>query len=374
MTINFKLSFLAFTLTFTFINNFAHASIDCPWLKLKGQDLLHFIYSDNTNRDLSAVQVQEDLACLKILFENKYVAQDSHPEINLVGRLNKLSQSATPMKSSQLLDLIYNLHQGIPDLHLGYQVNGIYKRHSGEAKKDVSISENLDTEKIYDRGTFVYFKPAEILMPQLTDSQKSFIELVKKNDRDLVIDLRDARGGGGPFAEDLAQNIFTASQKIPQSKKLQVISGLSYIGLAVTTRIIYKDQVKDFYEAVEIMVKDKNISDLVSFKIQETSTNRIGQRTTPYKSKIILLIDGTCASECETIVELLSKHPNVSLIGQNTAGALHFSNAISFTLPHSGIWVRIPSLTQVLENDAVEGVGYPPSIETDYIDLNKLVF
>lgn len=368
MKLTFKVSFLVFT----FAGFFAHADIECPWLKLKGQDLLHFSYSDDVNRDLTSIQIQEDLACLKILFENRYVGQDSHPEINLVGRLNKLSLAATPMKSTQLLDLIYNLHQGVPDVHLGYQVNGLNKRYSGEAKKEVAISETLDSEKIYDRGTFVYFKPAEILMPQLTDPQKSFVELIKKNDRNLVIDLRDVRGGGGPFPEELAENIFSTAQKIPQSKKLQVASGLSYIGLAVTTRIIYKDQIKDFFESVESMVKDKNIGDLISFRIEETLTDRVGQRSRPYQSKILLLIDGTCASQCETIVEVLSTHPNVSLVGQNTMGALHFANAISFTLPNSGIWVKIPSQTQVLENDAIEGVGYSPTVVSDFIDLNKL--
>jgi hypothetical protein len=47
---------------------------------------------------------------------------------------------------------------------------------------------------------------------------------------------------------------------------------------------------------------------------------------------------------------------------------------MSFTLPNSGIWVRIPTLTQILENDAVEGIGYAPSVISDFIDLNKLVF
>jgi len=81
-------------------------------------------------------------------------------------------------------------------VHLGYQVNGVTKRYLGEAKIDVGISENLESEKIYDRGSFVYFKPSKILMPQLTDSQKSFIELIKKDDRNLVIDFNRSRGNG----------------------------------------------------------------------------------------------------------------------------------------------------------------------------------
>ncbi len=87
MKLTFKLSFLVFT----FAGFFAHADTECPWLKLKGQDLLHFTYSDDVNRDLTSIQIQEDLACLKILFENRYVGQDSHPEIKLIDRLNRLT-------------------------------------------------------------------------------------------------------------------------------------------------------------------------------------------------------------------------------------------------------------------------------------------
>lgn len=352
------------------------ANTQCPWQKLKGRDLIQFSYSDSSNNELSTLEVQEDLACLKILFENRYVGQDENPEINLIERLNQLSLQAVPMKSSQLIDLIYNLHNGIPDVHLGYQVYGISKRYRGPNKKQVQLNENLENEKIYNRKSFIYFKPAPILDPELTKAQSDLIEIVKNTDQNLVLDLRETNGGGGSFAEKMAENIFTPNQKIPQTKKRQVTSYLNYIGHAVTARISYPDNssVKKSYDSVKALIENMNFQDLIPYTIHEETTTHKGQRLNSFKSKVFLLIDGTCASECETIVELLSAHPQVKLVGQNTDGALHFSNAVSFTLPHSGIWAQIPGQHHSYENNAVEGVGYSPSLITDFVELDKLPF
>ncbi|MBK9324764.1 MAG: hypothetical protein IPM97_17765 [Bdellovibrionaceae bacterium] len=83
-------------------------------------------------------------------------------------------------------------------------------------------------------------------MPELTAPQKELIGLIKSGDKNLVLDLRETHGGGGPFAEELASNLFTSNQKIPNTKRLQVKSGLAYIGLSLTTRIVYGEQEKYF--------------------------------------------------------------------------------------------------------------------------------
>lgn len=154
------------------------AEIKCPWENRSGLEMMQFDYSDDKNPQLTTAQIQEDLACLKILFQNKYVAQDDYPNINLIGRLEGLSQSASAMKSSQLADLIFNLHQGMPDVHLSYQVNGISKHCVSPAGQQVNLNENLDSEKVYNRDGYIYFKPAEILMPELTSAQKELIGLL----------------------------------------------------------------------------------------------------------------------------------------------------------------------------------------------------
>lgn len=355
-----------------FVASLASAEIKCPWANRSGLEMMQFDYSDDKNPQLTEAEIQEDLACLKILFQNKYVAQDDYPSISLTGRLQALSQNTPAMKSSQLIDLIYNLHQGMPDVHLAYQVNGSTKKYISPAGQQVDLNEKLDSEKVYNRDGYIYFKPAEILMPELTTSQKELIGLIKSGDKNLVLDLRETHGGGGSFPEELASNLFTPNQKIPNTKRLQVKSGLAYIGLSLTTRIVYGEQGKAFYESIKEYVKDKKFSELVPFTIEEQLESFQGKRPSEYKSKIFLLIDTDCASECETIVEKLTAHPNVVAVGANTRGALHYSNAVSFLLPNSGIWVRLPSLRHAYENGAPEGVGYAPKIRTNFINLDNL--
>jgi C-terminal processing protease CtpA/Prc len=111
---------------------------------------------------------------------------------------------------------------------------------------------------------------------------------------------------------------------------------------------------------------------MIHFVIEEKRNDYPGVRLTEYKSKIFLLIDQDCGSNCEVIVEKLTAHPKVTTVGANTIGALHYGNPITYVLPNSGILVYLPTRREVLENDAVEGIGYIPNIKTNYVDLNAL--
>lgn len=355
------------------IYSFAIAEdLNCPWEKLSGNDLLHFSYTDTDNKDLNFVQIKQDLNCLKILFKNYYVGQEHYTGKGLIKRLDQLASQNLNMKSSELVDKIFGLHQDMLDIHLSYQVAGITKRFLPSNPQQVTLSETLEAEKIYDRPKYVYFMPGERLYPNLTEAETNFINLIKTNDKNLVIDLRNSRGGANTLAEELAVNLFTADQHIPSSKKKQALSGIIQIGICKTAYIVYGDQVKDYCDQIKKQYGNLEFSDLVKFNFQESNDMWVGKRKSPYQSKIYLLIDSDCASSCETIIEKLSRHPNALMIGANTGGALHFSNAISYTLPNSGIWVKIPSLLHIPENDAPEGIGYSPQIKTNYINLEKL--
>jgi C-terminal processing protease CtpA/Prc len=105
----------------------------------------------------------------------------------------------------------------------------------------------------------------------------------------------------------------------------------------------------------------------IPYTLNRYTQNFEGKRETKFKSKIVLLIDSGCASSCETIVEKLSAHSYAILVGQNTMGALHFSNAVTFMLPNSDIITKVPTLFHKYEFDATEGEGYSPTIRLDFI-------
>ncbi|MEF3317096.1 hypothetical protein P0Q09_08445, partial [Campylobacter jejuni] len=67
--------------------------------------------------------------------------------------------------------------------------------------------------------------------------------------------------------------------------------------------------VERYEEMVLPLLKGKTISEILPFTFVTEESSLVGERQSRYTSDILLLIDGFCASACETIVEKLSWHP-----------------------------------------------------------------
>lgn len=346
----------------------AQINTSCPWsmgssLKLsKEKDKKVYLNAD---------QVKEDLECLKLLIESHYVAKNHYPENVIPLRIKQMISASQSIYNTDLIEKIFKLHENIYDLHLGYNLLGSDFQFESTSKKLVKLKPELESERVYEIKDYVYFKPGD-LYGELTAAQDNFIQFVHDHDKNLVLDLRQNGGGDDIFAFRLAEALFTPSQKIPQAKTTQVTSHLTNIGLCNAINLLgyrgYEEYCRSTYQSINGLSFD----DVIQFGNEEEIEQKTGTRKSPFNSKIILIIDSGCASSCETIVEKLSAHPRARVIGQNTAGALHFSNPIMFQLPHSGILVRIPTLLHSYENDAPEGVGYTPDEKMDYIQLDNL--
>jgi hypothetical protein len=347
-------------------------SADCPWSRMSGLAMMEFSYDDNFDAFLTAQQVREDLECLKIVLANSYALRLQYPENLILERLTNAIAGAAPTNSKMLSDKIFALHAGWPDLHLSYQVGGgRSNRFETQNPVNVAISEELEPEKIYERATYTYYKPGDLL-PTLTQPQADFISYIKNNDANVVLDLRGNGGGDNTFGQALLDSLFTANQHIPQSQKSQVVGPLTFIGFCNTLRISYEVEGVHFCNQIKEMVSGLSFPELVSTSVEVEKIEYQGKRNEAYLSNIFVLIDSGCASACETIVEKIAAHPRATLVGAHTAGALHFSNPLSLKLPNSGIWIKIPTRFESFENDAPEGVGYAPAIETNFIDLDRM--
>lgn len=344
---------------------------ECPWVKQTGNDLLNALHPSDKIVNLSQSQVKEDLSCLKIILSQYYAYHITYPENQIVARLENALINPQPVSNVDLLNQIFSFHEGFSDLHVSYQAAGMQKRFETQNPVAVKLSEDLIDDQIYERDQYTYFKPGKLL-PSLTAGQSSFIKYISKDDRPLVIDLRGNRGGDNTFAFALIDVLFTKDQHVPGSIVTQVSGAIPYIGLCVSTSIIYGDEVKDFCNQVKEQFGSLQFSQLLSKKLEVEKRQFLGKREALYLSPIILITDSLCTSACETIVEKLSAHPNVKTIGAHTGGALHFGNAMSFLLPNSGIWLAIPSRAEVYENQAAEGIGYLPNVESNYVDLDTL--
>lgn len=270
---------------------------------------------------------------------------------------------------------MFSFHEGFADLHLSYQVAGQRRRFKIQDPVRVTLSEDLEAERLYVRSDFTYFKPAFPLPPTLSQKQLEFVEYIQQNDRPLVVDLRGNGGGDNVFAEKLSNWLFTPDQLIPKSEVTQKEGPLQLIGFCNTIKRVFHDDASSTESCDEALRKFEDFAflDLIKTTFTTTTQSYVGMRATPFQSQVILITDSGCASGCETIVEKLSAHPKVKIIGGHTAGALHYSNAMSLILPNSGIWIAIPTRREKFEKDAPEGYGYSPNVAIDHIDLETIL-
>lgn len=356
------------------VGQIAFASGACPWTQWGASQFRNFNYDQSKFVTLTADQVQQDLNCLSLVLYTQYSLRGSYPAA-ILPKVSKAIIEAEAMTNVELLDRIFTFHEGYVDTHLSYQVAGQSRRFKTKDPMQVTLSEDLEAEKLHVRSNFTYFKPGFPLPPSLSKGQSEFIEYIRQNDRPLVIDLRGNSGGDNVFAENLSNWLFTSDQPIPNSEVTQKKSPLQLIGHCNTVKVIFHDDVRSTEACNEAFekIKDLAFSDLVKTNFTTAIQSYVGLRSTPFQSQVILIIDSGCASACETIVEKLSAHPKVKIIGAHTYGALHYSNAMSLILPNSGIWISIPTRREKLEKDAPEGYGYSPNLVIDHIELENIL-
>ncbi len=361
-------------LCFVTISAAVSASVTCPWSK---PDDLLLIDSARSlpEKKLSKNHVLQDLDCFKLI-ANNYVYNYPNPPSLLLGRLASLRAEEREFAASELADKLFELHNGMPDFHFGYQIGDRSLELQSSGKKEVALTQSLESKKLIPVVTknapATYYRP-EDFFGDLTQDQSQFIRRVSNSDSNFIVDLRGNGGGADNFAFELAKVLFTRREKIPQEKSYQVGSLFVYAGLLNTVRVLEYRGMEDFEQQVLEALGSVNIfSDLLISEFEEESETLVGNRKKPFTGRMILLIDGGCASSCETVVEKLMNHPRVTLVGQNTYGALHFSNPAMYQLPNSGIFVRIPTLRHIYENETPEGVGYVPDVVAEIVDLPSL--
>lgn len=356
-----------------FLAFLSHHSLaaDCSLLGQPAMSLLQFDTDKSHEKKLSKFEVMDDLECLKLMFANRYVGLEYYDSINFSKRVDNLSLQGVD-SSLKLLDRIKRLHQGMNDAHLMYEVFGVAQVGFSSLKDEkVELVQNYSHEKVYERREYTYFRPG-FLRNVISEGMQDFVALVADEDRKYVLDLRGNSGGDDAFAEALAQALFTSAETIPRTRRLQLESPFQRAGHCISLYFVGYEGVEEFCKSVAQEISGKTIRDVLEYTFSEYTQDFRGERKQSFKSDFIILTDSGCASSCETIVEKLSYHPKVRVVGKNTMGALHFSNAATYMLPNSGVIVRMPTLFHEYENDALEGVGYTPDIITNKVDLDSL--
>jgi C-terminal processing protease CtpA/Prc len=75
-------------------------------------------------------------------------------------------------------------------------------------------------------------------------------------------------------------------------------------------------------------------------------------------------MDGICGSSCESTINAFEWHSYVKMVGENTAGCVHFGNIGYILLPNSRIEVQIPTqYSEYFDHRFIEKVGISPDIK-----------
>lgn len=372
-----------FVFIFVFIIQFSFAEIGSPY------DLIAPISTDlNSPQKLTARQVQEDLGLLdetiKKCFSGKFYFSQA--------QLEKLSQSLLSihgdMNTSDFWISIDNALISIPDNHTyaAMFLNGSYlmtpRRMSQFRKPQVGKNKISDPSKIWEISKIGVQKDiALIAISRFPPSQDvvwtTFLETLQKNlegTRGAIIDLRSNSGGddffgmemakifwGGPFHHLIQMQFNNTSAEalaiFANHFRLQSIStgqeqNLNSIPERIVT--VFRNQVQQALnnEIPLIQVEPKTGSD------PKATVTQAG-----YKKPIYILSDAMTASSGEFTALAFHHHPYAKLLGENSAGFIHFGNAGKVLLPNSKIEVSISTQFSQLESDLFfEKTGIPPSV------------
>jgi hypothetical protein len=176
----------------------------CPWKD--GLELFRIDETPKPSKIMTKEEIKEDLECLKIILQNKYIATDFVSDIPLISRLEALINSAKSKSNDQLLDDIFELHSGFYDIHLGYKLNHKKKRSKPVSTSIVKSPTDYQFETLIKRKDHLYFRP-KYLSNVLSVEQDQLISFLKSNDVNTVLDLRGNNGGDNEFAFELVRTL-----------------------------------------------------------------------------------------------------------------------------------------------------------------------
>ena len=95
-------------------------------------------------------------------------------------------------------------------------------------------------------------------------------------------------------------------------------------------------------------------------------TDAITGRQLPNDIPIIVLVDDTCGSSGESMLNFLKAMDNVLVVGSNSAGFQLCGNVRGYSLPNSGVFFDFgTSLQFAFTTDNVDFVGYEPDVWCD---------
>lgn len=100
-------------------------------------------------------------------------------------------------------------------------------------------------------------------------------------------------------------------------------------------------------------------------KTRPATERRLKKSTMP--RRVLVLVDGGCASSCESFLAIARQSKKTKLMGQNSAGISDYGNLHRMPTP-CGLWeLAYPTSRDVAvgQGQGIDNIGYPPDFRID---------
>lgn len=308
-----------------------------------------FAPHQSPNQILSQAEVKRDVSALARLLIRAYVGWPVHDEIvkrQVLTRLTRIYRNAHDMSAQEFFDLVRPVISVIPDNHITLGFKGSWVK-SKFVHDHINVGENIAGTNVVATkmlpGNIAAIGFTSMLK---TDEVKATIIDFGKNmlpqSSALLVDLRSNHGGNSHYTDlfaaylcgariDIAKQVY--ARATPEAKKLDPWASLT------------------------------NLPESDELVLLCTGENYSINEKTAYKKPIYILTDSKTGSSAEMFLLRMIHHPNVTVVGDNSAGMEAYGNMVKGHLPTSNINVFFGIIYWDLTQDNFETHGYPPDIK-----------
>jgi hypothetical protein len=186
----------------------------------------------------------------------------------------------------------------------------------------------------------------------------------------FVVDLRGNGGGNFAFAEAFLLEL--TDDDLTLLDESEVMSRTALEGRVNTARYdvargAVSGDTRQHYER-HIGVLEQRLAEArhraaTRVEIERKDQRVRGRASRAYEGRVVLLVDGGCASACEMMIALARQLPNAIVAGTSTRGAMEVGEIATFRLPRSGVVVRFGTRRyRDPSGDFTEARGYAPDV------------
>jgi hypothetical protein len=337
---------------------------------------------------LTPLELKEDLNFLRFAIENAYSGFFFQRNNGIDKFLSEFASIQNRLSTPTGMEFCFELQKMLSLVKDHHFSLGTYKGSSCsgrlDSKGDGKVGINLGTRSESGSGVkkgwtinqvdgpsrkvdvlsiFGEFLPRE---DTSWDGFKDRIAELHRSGKDYILDLRGNSGGDSHMGENLVY-ILAGRQLDPPISFFNELVNVSALETRVNMAQLAGGDISQRQQALDA-AKTNPTQPLSVNKGDPNakahySLGELGSEA--FQGKVVVLVDRQCASACEVTTLFLKTLPFVVVVGEATAGVLHFANSGLIQLPNSKILFGLPT-TWIGFADGVyrESIGISPDIQT----------